>query len=48
MSEVSEKVKAIRKDRETTNLSYDKLAKKYGISKATISDIINRRTWKDV
>ena len=44
----AEKVKAIRKDRETTNLSYNKLAKKYGISKATISDIITRRTWKDV
>ena len=41
-------VRKIRKDREQTNLSYDKLAEKYGVSKGTISDIIKRRTWKDV
>ena len=44
----AETVKLIRKDREETNLSYDKLAKKYGISKGTIADIIKKRTWKDV
>jgi len=41
-------VKKIRKDKETLNLSYQKLADKYGISKSTIADIINYRTWKDV
>lgn len=41
-------VRKIRKDRETTKLSYDKLAEKYGVSKGTIADIINKRTWKDV
>lgn len=41
-------VKQIRKDREKTNLSYDKLAEKYGVSKGTIADIINKRTWKNV
>ena len=44
----AEIVKQIRMDREQTNLSYDKLAEKYGISKGTIADIIKRRTWKDV
>ena len=44
----AEIVKQIRKDREQTNLSYDKLAEKYGVSKGTIADIIKRRTWKDV
>ena len=44
----AEIVKQIRIDREQTNLSYDKLAEKYGISKGTIADIIKRRTWKDV
>ena len=44
----AETVKQIRKDREQTNLSYDKLAEKYGVSKGTIADIIKRRTWKDV
>ena len=44
----AEIVREIRKDREQTNLSYDKLAEKYGVSKGTISDIIKRRTWKDV
>lgn len=44
----TETVKLIRKDREETNLSYDKLAEKYGISKGTIADIIKKRTWKDV
>ena len=44
----AETVKLIRKDREETNLSYDKLAERYGISKGTIADIIKKRTWKDV
>ena len=44
----AEIVKKIRKDKETTNLSYDKLAEKYGVSKGTIADIINKRTWKNV
>ena len=44
----AETVKQIRKDREKTNLSYDKLAEKYGVSKGTVADIIKRRTWKDV
>ena len=43
-----ELVKQIRQERKETNLSYDKLAKKYGVSKATIADIINQRTWKHV
>lgn len=41
-------VKNIREDRKLTNLSYQKLADKYGVSKGTIADIINKRTWKDV
>ena len=41
-------VKQIREDREKENLTYDKLAKKYGISKGTIADIIKHRTWKNV
>lgn len=41
-------VKQIREDRKTTNLSYDKLAEKYGISKGTVADIIKGRTWKNV
>ena len=44
----AEIVKQIRQEREQTNLSYDKLAEKYGISKGTVADIIKRRTWKDV
>lgn len=44
----AEIVKQIREERETTNLSYDKLAKKYNVSKGAIADIIKRRTWKNV
>lgn len=44
----AELVKQIRKERQETNLSYQKLADKYKISKATIADIINYRTWKEV
>lgn len=41
-------VKAIREDREKDNLSFEKLSKKYNISKSTIADVINKRTWKNV
>ena len=41
-------VKQIREDRKNTGMSYEKLANKYNISKATISDVINFRTWKNV
>ena len=41
-------VKAIREEREKTGKSYDKIAKQYGISKATVADLIKRRTWKNV
>ena len=41
-------VRAIRQNRQNTQLSYEKLAKKYNISKATIADIVNLRTWKNV
>lgn len=39
-------VAQIRQDREQFNLSYQVLADKYDISKATIADIIKKRTWK--
>lgn len=41
-------VQQIRKDKEELNLSYQKLAEKYNISKSTVSDIIKKRTWKNV
>lgn len=44
----AEIVKQIREDREKLNLSYDKLAKKFNVSRATIADIVKRRTWKNV
>ena len=44
----AEIVKKIREDRVTLQLSYDKLAEKYSISKGTVADIIKYRTWKDV
>lgn len=44
----AEIVKKIRADRENLKLSYQKLADKYNVSKGTIADIINQRTWKDV
>lgn len=37
----------IRKEREETKLSYDKLAIKYNVSKSAIADIIKGRTWKE-
>ena len=44
----AELVKQIRKERQETNLSYQKLADKFNISKATIADVVNYRTWKEV
>jgi group I intron endonuclease len=44
----AEIAKAIRKDREETKLSYQKIAEKYNISKSTVADIVNKRTWKNV
>ena len=44
----AELVKQIREDREKNNISYDNLAKNYGISKSTVADIIKKRTWKNV
>ena len=41
-------VRAIRRDRAETGASYQKLADKYSISKATIADIVNLRTWKHI
>lgn len=41
-------VRAIRKEREETGKSYEKLAEQFQISKATVADLIKRRTWKDV
>lgn len=41
-------VKQIRKDKENLNLSYQQLATKYNISKSTVSDIVKKRTWKNV
>ena len=43
-----ETVKKIREDKEKLNLSYQQLAEKYNISKSTVSDIIKKRTWKNV
>ena len=44
----AELVKQIREDREKNNISYENLAKNYGISKSTVADIIKKRTWKNV
>ena len=44
----AEIVKEIRKIREETGMSYDKLAQQFNISKATVADLIKRRTWKDI
>lgn len=41
-------VREIRKDKKENNLSYNKLAEKYNISKSTVADIITERTWKNV
>lgn len=43
-----EVVKEIRRVREEERLSYDKLAKIFGIPKPTIADIVKYRTWKNV
>lgn len=44
----AEIVKEIRKIREETGMSYDKIAKQFNISKATVADLIKKRTWKDI
>lgn len=41
-------VKQIKIKRRDTNLSYEKLANEFGVSKGTIADIIKERTWKQV
>ena len=41
-------VKEIRRIREQEGLSYDKIAKMFGIPKPTIADIIKYKTWKNV
>lgn len=44
----AEIVHQIKEERKTTNISYQKLADKYNVSKATIAGIFQGRTWKDV
>ena len=44
----AEIVKEIRKIRQETGMSYDKIAKHFNISKATVADLIKKRTWKDI
>lgn len=44
----AEIVKEIRKIREETGMSYDKIAQQFNISKATVADLIKKRTWKNV
>lgn len=44
----ADKVHLIKQDKKQLNLSYQALAEKYEVSKSTISDIINGRTWKNV
>lgn len=41
-----ELAQAIREEYKNSKTSYDKIAKKYNISKSTVSDIIKERTWK--
>lgn len=41
-------VREIKIKRRDTNLSYEKLAKEFNVSKGTIADIIKERTWKQV
>lgn len=36
----------IREEYKNSKISYEKLAKKYSVSKSTVSDIIKERTWK--
>lgn len=44
----AETVKKIREDREINGLTHATLATKYNISKSTIADVVNYRTWKNV
>lgn len=41
-------VKKIRHDAKTSKISFVSLAKKYGISNSTVSQVVHRATWKDV
>ena len=41
-----ELAQAIRNEYKNSKTSYDKLAKKYNVSKSTVSDVIKERTWK--
>ena len=41
-------VRAIRKDRNSLNLTYQALADKYNVNKSTVADIVKKRTWKNV
>ena len=31
-----------------SNIAFRKIAKQFGVSKATVADLIKRRTWKNV
>jgi len=42
------KVRAIRSEYEPYRMTRDKLASKYGVSKATINQILMRKTWRHV
>lgn len=41
-------VHLIKQEREQTNISYQKLADKYNVSKGAIAGVIQGRTWKNV
>ncbi len=44
----TQEVLQIRQLRETTDLSLEKLAKRFGVSHPTIANIIKRKTWKHI
>ena len=41
-------IKMIRDDHDNTNMTHLELAKKYGISKAQVTSIVNNKTWKNI
>ena len=43
-----ERVKSIRKEYKTTNITIKDLARRHGVSDTTIGDIINNRTWTHI
>lgn len=43
-----EDVKNIRNEYKTTDISYEKLSKKYNMAKKSIYDLVNRKNWKQV